>query len=290
MTAIDCKGLSFLRGTKRILKDVSFSVKAGDFIALIGHNGAGKSTLLKILLGLLLPSTGHVSVLGRLPGTVPEKIGYLPENARLYQHLTVKENLNYFASLRGVSKSRVNQLSESLGIAEVLEQKLFQCSKGQKQRLGLAQALLSDPWLLLLDEPTVGLDPMASDMMYRELIKLKEKGCTVIVCTHELLLAQHYVNNILLLKGGNLVGHGTIEELGDRFLTSMEIHFQQFREVAASDPKLTDFLKENGLQVPKDEVSSILGYLEDRHGISRVEVSKPSLLDIYKAALERGNS
>ena len=116
--------------------------------------------------------------------------------------MTIQENLNYFADLKNISRQRADELIESLGLTAVAGQKVGQCSKGQRQRLGLAQALLARPKLLFLDEPTVGLDPTASDFMYQELLKLKSGGCSVVVCTHELMLIEGFADRIVMLVGG----------------------------------------------------------------------------------------
>lgn len=181
MNAVECLNVSFNRGSRTVLNNISFSVAQGEFVALIGHNGAGKSTLIKLCLGLITPEMGKVKVLGGKPGASPISVGYLPENVSFYDGMTIQENLNYFADLKNISRQRADELIESLGLTAVAGQKVGQSSKGQRQRLGLAQALLARPKLLFLDEPTVGLDPTASDFMYQELLKLKSGGCSVVV-------------------------------------------------------------------------------------------------------------
>ena len=212
-TSISCSHLVFKRGARTILNDISFDLKKGALTALIGHNGAGKSTLLKLVLGLLEPFSGSLTVLGAAPGSNPLKVGYLPENVSFYDQMTVRDHLRYFSALKCVSERRVQELVEQLGLTEVIGQKLGQCSKGQRQRLGLAQALLTNPELLILDEPTVGLDPAASLLMYRELSRLRDEGCSVVVCTHELALVEHYLDNALVISRGLLAGAGTLDEL-----------------------------------------------------------------------------
>ena len=121
---------------------------------MIGHNGAGKSTLIKTILGLIHPAEGNVTVLGRAPGSDPLSIGYLPENISFYEQMTMQAHLEYFADLKGVARSRVDELLEALGLSHVRRNRMNQCSKGQRQRLGLAQALLAQPRIMILDEPT----------------------------------------------------------------------------------------------------------------------------------------
>ena len=157
MNAITCDDLVFRRGDRTVLNRIGFELAPGRLHGLIGHNGAGKSTLIKLILGLLKPASGRLEVLGGAPGASPLDVGYLPENVSFYDAMTVEEHLRYFAGLKGVARPRIDELVEELGLGVVLRQRLGQCSKGQRQRLGLAQALLTRPRLLMLDEPTVGL-------------------------------------------------------------------------------------------------------------------------------------
>lgn len=257
-------------------------------MALIGHNGAGKSSLIKMLLGLIAPSSGKLSVLGNKPGSAAKKIGYLPENVSFYENLTVQENLNYFADLKQVPKARVQELIETLRLARVSNQKVSLCSKGQRQRLGLAQALLTNPELLFLDEPTVGLDPLASDLMYSELVKLKNSGSTVVVCTHELLLVEDFIDRAVILCNGVKVADGTVRSLSEQFDVLYEIVSSKAVDVARSDSKLSAFLKENRLFCPANKLEKAQEYLEGKYGIKSVRVVSPSLLDIYKKAIGKG--
>ena len=288
MTAIECQDISLKRGKVCILKDISLSIKRGQFVALIGHNGAGKSSLIKMLLGLIAPSSGKLSVLGNKPGSAAKKIGYLPENVSFYENLTVQENLNYFADLKQVPKARVQELIETLRLARVSNQIVSLCSKGQRQRLGLAQALLTNPELLFLDEPTVGLDPLASDLMYSELVKLKNSGSTVVVCTHELLLVEDFIDRAVILCNGVKVADGTVRSLSEQFDVPYEIVSSKAVDVARSDSKLSAFLKENRLFCPANKLEKAQEYLEGKYGIKSVRVVSPSLLDIYKKAIGKG--
>ena len=213
MNAITCDDLVFRRGDRTVLNRIGFELAPGRLLGLIGHNGAGKSTLIKLILGLLKPASGRLEVLGGAPGASPLDVGYLPENVSFYDAMTVEEHLRYFAGLKGVARPRIDELVEELGLGVVLRQRLGQCSKGQRQRLGLAQALLTRPRLLMLDEPTVGLDPAASSLMYRELSALRDAGCAVVVCTHELALVEPYLDQVLLLATGECRGSGTLEDL-----------------------------------------------------------------------------
>ena len=205
--------VGFWRGRRKVLDGVSCRLQSGTLTALIGHNGAGKSTLIKTILGLIHPAEGNVTVLGRAPGSDPLSIGYLPENISFYEQMTMQVHLEYFADLKGVARSRVDELLEALGLSHVRRNRMNQCSKGQRQRLGLAQALLAQPRIMILDEPTVGLDPQASSWMYAQLAQLRSQGCTVIVCTHELSLIEPFADVVLMLAAGKLRASGSVAEL-----------------------------------------------------------------------------
>ena len=269
-----------------VLDDISLSVAQGEFVALIGHNGAGKSTLIKLCLGLITPKKGKVKVLGGRPGASPISVGYLPENVSFYDGMTIRENLNYFADLKNIPRQRADELIESLGLSTVAAQKVGQCSKGQRQRLGLAQALLAKPKLLFLDEPTVGLDPTASDFMYQELLKLKERGCTVIVCTHELMLVEGFADRIVMLVGGHKAADGTIRILSEKMGLSFELVSSDALNAARQDEFLRSSVIGGRLVCKGTDLSQKLTYLEKKYGITGVGVKNPSLMDIYKAALK----
>lgn len=196
--------LTFERSGRRILTDITFRVKAGRITGLLGTNGAGKSTLIKLILGLIKPTAGTLTVLGGAPGEAPLKIGYLPENVSFYDQMTVAEHLRFFGRLKRVDAARIAAVGEKLRLTEFARRTPKECSKGQRQRLGLAQALLTEPELLLFDEPTTGLDPQTTEALYAELVQMKEKGCAVLICTHELALAENFLDCVLMIKEGRI--------------------------------------------------------------------------------------
>lgn len=281
---IDCRGLVFRRGAAEVLSGIGFSLAPGRLMGLIGHNGAGKSTLIKLILGLLTPSAGTLTVLGEKPGSRPLDVGYLPENLSFYDAMTVREHLKYFSALKGVPMGRAEELVEELGLGVVMDRKLGQCSKGQRQRLGLAQALLSRPRLLMLDEPTVGLDPAASALMYRELSKLRDAGCAVVVCTHELALVEPHLDQVLLLAQGRMRGSGTLEDLRSRAgLPALISNVDA--DAVRHDAVLAPFMRGDGadvkLAVPQDEVPAVVKRLTDLHGIYDFQLRKADLGMIF---------
>ncbi len=279
--ALTCRDLRFSRGSKEILKGISLAVKDNSLTGLIGHNGAGKSTLIKLFLGLLQPQSGELSVLGGHPSGRLLQIGYLPENVSFYDNMTIDEHLRYFAKLKKTPASRADELVETLGIAHVRSQKLGKCSKGQRQRLGLAQALLSNPRILFLDEPTVGLDPEATALMYQELVNLKNLGCTVVVCTHELSLLEDFVDDVVVLSEGEKKGQGTIDALRELAGLPAVIRFEGSVEGLERDERLKPYLRGAELCVPEGGLKEVFRMLARDHDRFDFQVRKAGLLEIY---------
>ena len=205
MTALaTAESLVFLRGRQRTVDGVSFQLHAGTLTALAGTNGAGKTTLLKLILGLLCPASGTLSVLGGQPGENRRRVGYLPENVCFYDAMTFEEHLAFFGRLKGVAPAVVRRTAEQLRLTELAKKTPKACSKGQRQRLGLAQALLADPEVLLMDEPTTGLDPQTTQALYEILAERARQGCAVLISTHELALVEKHLDQVMMLKAGRL--------------------------------------------------------------------------------------
>ncbi len=210
--------------SKQILKKVSFSVKRGEVLALLGGNGAGKSTTIKTFLGLMPPSSGAVSLFGidvhTQPQIVRDKVAYLPESVMLYAHLNAIENIRYFLSLSGKPMTD-NEIAGALQRVALQEASwnspLGSYSKGMRQKTAIALALLREAPVLFLDEPTSGLDPVAIDEFNRLVKQLAEQGATILMVTHDVYGACHVADRIGLLRSGEIVGmfdapeNGTID-------------------------------------------------------------------------------
>ena len=206
MNAVEIQGVSQRYGSMTVLHDLSLNLGEGEVLGLFSHNGAGKTTSMKLILGLLAPSEGQVKVLGRAPNDpqVRRQLGYLPENVTFYPQLSGRETLRHFARLKGAALGQVDELLEQVGLAHAADRRVKTYSRGMRQRLGLAQALLGEPRLLLLDEPTVGLDPIATQDLYQLIDRLRQRGTSIILCSHVLPGVEAHINRAAILAKGRL--------------------------------------------------------------------------------------
>lgn len=200
-------------------KDVSLSIPQGQIYGLIGPNGSGKSTTMKALLGLLAPTSGTCKIFGKDSVRVDSRkdVGYLPENPYFYKHLTGKETLKFYGKLCGIKRKeldkRIDELLKLVDMERARDQKVGTFSKGMLQRIGIAQALIHEPRLLILDEPTAGVDPVGSREIRDMILSLKEAGKTVFLCSHLLEQVQEICDRVGIIFNGSLKKEGTLEEL-----------------------------------------------------------------------------
>src|SRR5437899_5902928 len=201
------------------VKDLNLRIEAGEVYGLLGPNGSGKSTTLKIILGLVSPTHGCTEIFGRDSRLVEsrEAVGFLPENPYFYKYLTGEETLRFFGRLCGLRgaplKNRINELLDLVGLTKARKRRLGTYSKGMLQRIGLAQALIHDPRLVVLDEPTAGVDPAGSREIRDLIINLKRRAITVLLASHLLAHAPASCHRIGILADGVLVREGRLQEL-----------------------------------------------------------------------------
>ncbi|HUE62642.1 MAG TPA: ABC transporter ATP-binding protein [Chthoniobacterales bacterium] len=209
----------FRRKSITAVRDLNLRVEAGEVYGLLGPNGSGKSTTLKIILGLASPTRGRTKIFGRDSSLVESRaaVGFLPENPYFYKFLTGEETLRFFGKLCRVNgsrlKSRVRDLLELVGLTNARDQRLSTYSKGMLQRIGLAQALINEPKLVVLDEPTAGVDPAGSRDIRNLIVDLKQRGITVLLSSHLLTQVQEICDRVGILARGVLVREGHLEEL-----------------------------------------------------------------------------
>ena len=201
------------------VRDLSLRIEPGEVYGLLGPNGSGKSTTLKIILGLVSPTRGRTEIFGRDSRLVEsrEAVGFLPENPYFYKYLTGEETLRFFGRLCGLPsarlKERINELLDLVGLTKARKRRLGVYSKGMLQRIGLAQALIHDPRLVVLDEPTAGVDPAGSREIRDLILDLKRRGITVLLSSHLLAQAQEICDRVGILADGVLVREGHLQEL-----------------------------------------------------------------------------
>jgi len=220
---IRANAISKVYGDFVAVRDLSFEVRKGTVAAFLGPNGAGKSTTMKMLTGYLAPSSGSVELLGKDPGDaearleLARRLGYLPENGPLYLDMTPRELLEFFGAIRkldaAVLAKALERVVEQCAIGDVLDKPIGKLSKGYRQRVGMAQALLSDPEVLILDEPTSGLDPLQIREV-RGLIRELGQEKTILLSTHILQEVEAVADTVVMIHEGRLVFNGTVAELG----------------------------------------------------------------------------
>ena len=226
--ALELRGLTKdfaigLRGVKlRAVDHLNLRVEAGQVYGLLGPNGSGKSTTIKILLGLLEPTAGECTLFGVESRRVEARreVGYLPESPYFYRHLTGRELVAFYARMCGMRgatmHSRVGEVLETVGLYEAAERRVGTYSKGMLQRVGLAQALVHDPKLLILDEPTAGVDPVGSAAISELILKLKAQGKTVLITSHLLGQIEDICDRVAILDRGKLILEGAVQDLVGR--------------------------------------------------------------------------
>jgi ABC-2 type transport system ATP-binding protein/sodium transport system ATP-binding protein len=240
-----CRTFAIPGGLVRAVDDVSFRVAPGEVYGLLGPNGAGKTTTIRMILGLLAPTSGRATVAGFsaavAPNEVKRRVGLVSATAGLYQHLSVREMLLFFADLYGVepaaARDELQRLAHLLGITDLLDRRCATLSTGQRQRVNLARALIHRPPVLLLDEPTLGLDVLGSQVVAEFVGHLRHEGKAAILTTHRLDEAERLCDRFGLLHRGRLVIAGTLEEL--RAATGQPTLVDMFLTLAKPPPALT---------------------------------------------------
>jgi Cu-processing system ATP-binding protein len=277
---------------KAVLSDVSFKVPRGRCLALIGHNGAGKTTLMKLILGLIKPTRGSVEVLGTNPAAADksfrQKLGFLPENVAFHDELTGFDTIAFYGRLKGVNVSKGSEILERVGLMHAADRRVRTYSKGMRQRLGLAQALLGKPQLLLLDEPTTGLDPVLRQEFFQIIRELTVSGTTVVLSSHILTELEARTDLAAILRDGHLAAFGDLDTLrreaglpvtvrvkGDARAIATKLN-GAFQKTLGADTSFID------IDCPPSRKMALLRTLADFGDLcSDLEVRLPSLDDLY---------
>lgn len=272
-------------GELTVLDDLNWSLAQGEVLGLFGHNGAGKTTTVKLILGLLEASRGQVKVLGgsAQDPSIRQQIGFLPENVMFYSQLTGLETLEHFARIKGASTLQVHELLEQVGLKAAAKERVKTYSKGMRQRLGLAQALLAKPKLLILDEPTVGLDPIATQALYQLINELKHTGTSVIICSHVLPGVEPYIDRAVILARGKVEALGNLYELREQAKLPVTIRVAGLSEALSHEAIVEHKALANNWHEFKVQPEQKLALLTEllSHYPRDIEVQPPSLEDLY---------
>jgi len=279
---IQAQNLAKMYGNAHALRDVTFEVQKGEILGFLGPNGAGKTTTMRILTGFMPPSAGSARVAGfdvfADSIEVRKRIGYLPESVPLYYEMSVWDYLDFAARLRGVKNrdSAIERAMEMTNISERADQLIGKLSKGYKQRVGIAQAIVHNPEVLILDEPTIGLDPKQI-IEIRHLIKSLAGDHTVILSTHILPEVSQTCSRILIINDGKIVAEDTPERLSARVRGAEHIHLQ----VAQAAPEIPTEI---------EKVQGVLGVTAHDGGVYEIETNLGAdrRADIAALAVQRG--
>lgn len=285
---IELDGVSKAYGKVTAVRQVSFALREGETVALVGHNGAGKTTLIKLMLGLIRPSAGRVRVLGEDPAagaaSVRRRVGYLPENVSFNPALTGRETLSFYRALKGAPRAQMDGLFERVGLGEAADRRVRTYSKGMRQRLGLAQALLGEPRVLLLDEPTSGLDPALRRDFYRFVAELRASGATVLLSSHALSELEGRADRVIIIGQGVGIADGTLDELRRiaRLPTRIRVRLAAGEDAALKGEEGWRAVNGRTLEIdaaPEDKVALLRSALGAR--IADLDVAPPTLDELY---------
>lgn len=275
------------------LSSINMTLNEGEVLGLFGHNGAGKTTMMKLILGVISPSEGSIEVMGMSPESkeawqMRSKVGYLPENVSFYEQLTGLEVLTYLAKLKGFTNKNAQthtvDLLEQVGVAHAMKRQVKTYSKGMRQRLGLAQAFIGKPKLLLLDEPTTGLDPIATADFYKTVDQLKTQGTSVILCSHLLPGVEQHIDRAMILSAGKVLALGSLAQLRQQANLPVIIKPIGLNGGLSTDTKLTEFLtkQSNVLHVPEQKKIATLRHLLANETLHDIHVEPANLEQVYQ--------
>lgn len=271
-TIIELKNIYHNYNEKEVLKGISLSVKEGEIIGLLGPSGAGKTTLVNILTGQLSQTAGIGRVLGddtkHITKQTKTQIGIMMDSFGLYQRLTVYDNMQLFAEIYKVDKKKIKETLEKVGLYEARKTTVSNLSKGMRNRLNMARAILQDSSLLFLDEPTSGLDPATTDFIHELLLEMKHKGITIFLTTHNMYEASKLCDNIALLNQGEIIEYGNPEEICRKYNQQA-----QFTIVLQNDETIV---------LPNaPESGEKIAHLIKNQNIKSIHSSEPTLEDVF---------
>jgi ABC-2 type transport system ATP-binding protein len=289
MLSVEVNNISKTYGNRPVVNDVSFTVDQGEILGLIGPNGAGKTTTIRMIMDIIKPDSGNIKILGeRINENSKNLIGYLPEERGLYRKLKVIDSIIYFASLKGMdiqsARQRTDDLLRKVEMSAHKDKKIEELSRGMGQIIQVIVTVIHDPQLIILDEPTAGLDPVNAQLLKDMMVELRNKGKSVIMSTHRMNEIEELCDRILMINKGQVVLYGGLTEIKSRFRNNSVIV-----ETDVDPGYIEGVTKRNnqkcGVELVLDERTTPQHILETlvKKGITvnRFELSTPSLNDIF---------
>lgn len=299
MSIVELKRITKCYNSTSVVDQLDLKIEKAEVLGLFGHNGAGKTTTMKMILGLLKPTSGELKVFGEDPchsnfSRHKYKLGFLPENVAFYSQLSGLEVLQFFAKLKKVSRKRCLELLDQVGLGEAKNRKVKTYSKGMRQRLGLAQALLTEPSLLLLDEPTVGLDPVATQQFYQIVDQLRLSGCSIVLCSHVLPGVEKHIDRAAILSKGCLRAYGSLNQLrSETPLTTIirvggYFELEHLTRLTQSIDGKVRALTQGGFEfeVSAENKLKTIEILMHETGLKDLDTMPPSLEQLYRYYME----
>ena len=290
--AVDVQGVWKRYGDTDVVVDLSFEVRPGEVLGFLGPNGSGKTTTMRMILDIVRPARGTISVFGGAPGVEHQgRVGYLPEDRGLYRDVPIIETLTYFGALRGLSvseaRSRALRLLGEMGLGDASRKKAAELSRGMHQKAQLIATILNDPDLLIVDEPFQGLDPVNADMLKGVVRSQRDRGAAVIMSTHDMGDAQTLCDRILLIDKGRRLLYGTVEQVRDAFSDgAVEVSGRGIPRTATELKSVTDVHEVDGAvryliregATPQDLFRELATVGAD---VERFAVQAPSLDEVF---------
>ncbi len=287
--AVVIRGVTKTFGAHTAVSDLSLTVPRGTVYGFIGPNGSGKTTTLRMIMHILHPDSGEIDVLGqRTTRAANDRVGYLPEERGLYKSMTVRDVLRFYAGLKGMRRSRpaIDEWLERMGLTEWAGKKVQALSKGMAQKVQFIAAVVSQPELVLLDEPFSGLDPVNLEVLRAAVLDLHQNGTTVIFSTHDMNVAERMCDSIFMIYRGNKVLDGTLDSIQSAYGNdTMRVRLNGDGRVPANLPgvqKLTDFGRYQELRLAEGvDSQDVLAALMAHGRVLHFELARPSLHDIF---------
>lgn len=292
---LEVQNLSKTFGKQQALKNVSFSVKAGSSFGLLGPNGAGKSTTMKILTGIIKADSGTADLLGKSVLTnkevVAKNVGYVPQEITLYEEFTAYENLSFFGEMYGVKgrelKERIEKVLDATGLTDRAKDRVKTFSGGMKRRINIGCALLHQPKLLILDEPTVGIDPQSRNRIFEMIRELNQQGVTIIYSTHYMEEVEALCDEVAIMDHGDIKAHGPLGELLERFgRKAIYLEVSGLTECPPLPLIKNSYREGSGWILETDHVGEVMQQLlreaaAENWDVKQLEVERPSLENVF---------